>query len=129
MANYRTTAAVVKEIMDTELTELQIRPFVASANVFVTAVLGSKNLGDTMLAEIEKWVAAHFASIRAPEVRSEGVGGASVTYLTGPMGKGLGQTRYGQQAMILDTSGTLVNIGKTPATVHTVDFLEGGTGT
>lgn len=108
----RTTAAEVQEIMDTELTEAQITPYVSSANVFVTDALSSKSLGDDLLEEIERWVAAHMIAVtRERMALKEEAGGAKVEY-TGVYGDGLNSTSYGQMAVALDTSGTLAAMSR-----------------
>ncbi len=101
----RVTEADVLAIMDTELTDVQIAPFVATANVMVTKVCGGDtDYGDEQLAEIERWLAAHFAAIRDPQIAAEKTGDGGVTY-HGKSGQGLDHTPYGQQVKIIDHKG------------------------
>lgn len=104
----RVTAADVQEILDTTLEASVINAFINTANTFIEVNLSSANLGEAMLTEIEKWLAAHFLSLRDRRVKSENIAGEySVTYEVGNLGKGLMSTTYGQTAVALDTSGTL----------------------
>lgn len=118
----RTTAAEVKEIMATGLTETQIIPFLTTANAMVTARLASSGLSDATLEEIEKYLAAHFASIKSKYAIREKIGEAdSWTGYKG--GVGLAATPYGEVAQMLDTTGTLANeLGKETVGIATFDF-------
>lgn len=106
----RTTEDEVKAIIDTELTGDEITPFLRSANVFVTASLGSTVLSVDHLREIEAWVAAHFVAVRDPRLTSRKAGEATDTYQKAGEGKRLEATIYGQQALVLDTTGTLAGL-------------------
>lgn len=113
----RVTAADVQEILDTTLEASVINAFINTAHTFIEANLGSANLGEAMLTEIEKWLAAHFLSIRDRRVKSENIAGEySVTYEVGNLGEGLMSTTYGQTAVALDTSGTLDSLNLKRAT-------------
>ena len=64
-------------------------------------------MGDAVIEEIEKWIAAHMVTITRERVaREEGAGGAYIKY-AGEWGAGLASTSYGQMAINLDTSNTL----------------------
>lgn len=118
----RTTTAEVKEIMTTGLTETQILPFLTTANAMVTARLATSGLSDATLEEIEKYLAAHFASIKSKYAIREKIGEAdSWTGYKG--GVGLDATPYGEVAKMLDTTGTLANeLGKETVSIATFDF-------
>ena len=123
MAN-RATEEEVLEIMpaNTSLTEDTILPFVTSANVFVTDLLVGK-LTDATLKEIEKWLAAHMASVVNERLSKEaGAGGAYIKY-AGEWGKELASTQFGQMVLMLDTSNTLRNLmtGKRAAWTYAVE--------
>ena len=105
----RTTDSDVLEIIETTLTDID--PFINTANMFVTNALGSTDLTYNTLQEIEKYLAAHFLSVRDQRVKSEKVDVLSTTY-TGEFGKGLEMTQYGQTAILLDWTGTLAKIAK-----------------
>jgi hypothetical protein len=114
----RTTEAEILRLMDSAMTEDQVTPFLRTANGLVTDLLASvEALTDARRAEIEAWLGAHFASIRDPAVKSDGIDTANFTYETAAVSEGLKATRYGQQAIMLDISGTLASLasGKRPA--------------
>lgn len=125
MAN-RCTGIEVKEILDTTLTENEVAPFIIASNATVTAILGSSGLSTAQLKEIERWLAAHFAAIRDPRISREKTEGAEAIY-HGKSNMGLDHTPYGQQVKLLDTTGTMTNLGKKKALVEMLDFLDGGT--
>lgn len=117
----RATEPMVKEIIDTDLTNEEITPFLAAANTMVTDLLLSESYGVTTLKEIERWLAAHFVAVRDPQITQEKTADAQATY-EGKTGMGLNSTRYGQQAMLLDHHGILARVasGKRPAEVKTI---------
>ena len=116
----RVTNAEVKEIIDTELTEAQVAPFVEIANLIVTDRLTGEH-STALLKEIERWLAAHFAAIRDPRAKSEKTADASATYY-GNAGLGLNHTPYGQQVLAMDTTGILASLGKRKASFRTIDL-------
>lgn len=111
----RVTEEEVKAIIDTELTVEQVEPFIAAASIMVDEYLSSKITNSTVLKEVERWLAAHLIA-SGPDPREQEVRiGTIEVNLEGRTGQGLAFSRYGQQAMLLDTSGTLKNIGKQKA--------------
>jgi len=120
----RTTAAEVKEIIKTKLTEAEVVPYVTSANILVTQALGSSGLGTDVLREIERWVAAHMlASTKTRQATDEKAGTASVKY-SGQYGANLSSTSYGQMALTLDVSGALASLGGKAAFVYAVPSFD-----
>jgi hypothetical protein len=124
----RVESDAVKEIIETSLTDPEIDAFITAANLTVTKLLADEDLSDDQLREIERWLAAHFiASTRERQVAQETAGQADTTYV-GKSGMGLDATFYGQQAKILDTSGTLASlsdkIGLKDATMYAVTSFE-----
>ena len=109
----RTTAAAVKAIMDTDVTEAQISDsgILDDAYNFVTAKLGDQSLGVDLLASIEKWVAAHMVSVGLDRQLQRGKGGPAEATYTGQYAMNLQMTSYGQMACSLDPSGTLAAAG------------------
>jgi hypothetical protein len=105
----RTTDSAVFEIIDTTLSDIDT--FITTANLFVTATLSDKGLSDTILEEIERYITAHFLSVKDQRVQAEKIDVLSFTY-QGKTGTGLEATLYGQTAILLDTSGTLADIAK-----------------
>ena len=99
----RTTGEKVKDVFDTTLTAKDLGSYIEDANLFVTEVLGASALPAALLASIEKYIAAHFASATDPRVRRES--NLSVEYEK----PGLSDTSHGRRAVLLDTTGTLAN--------------------
>lgn len=116
MAN-RATEAEVKEIIDTDLTTEQVAPFLITANVMVTSVLSDEGYGDSLMKEIEQWLAAHFVAIRDPRIAKEKIDDADATY-QGKFGEGLRHTSYGQQVLILDFHGRLAEIASSKGPIE-----------
>lgn len=115
----RTTATEVKAIIATELADSIIDTFIGMANRVVTDHLGANtDLSAAQKQDIETWLTAHLvASTREQQAQAEQAGDARITY-QGETGKGLEATFYGQQVMMMDTTGTLANaIGKKAVTV------------
>lgn len=108
MMPVRTTAAKVKEILDTDLTDSVIEAFILGASHTIDQVFSENTtLSADHLAEIERWFTAHLiAATREQQIAKAGAGGASVTY-QGVTGKGLESTMYGQQVIALDPTGML----------------------
>jgi len=105
----RATEAEVKAIIDTDRTVEQVTPFLKVANLLVTDMLTDQEYSDSLLKEIERWLAAHFVAIRDPRTVREKIGEAEDTY-QGKFGEGLSGTSYGQQVMLLDYKGVLAEI-------------------
>ena len=104
----RTTAAEVKLIMDTDRTDPQINAYIATANVFVDAILLDKGMTEIQLTTIEQWLAAHFlaTSVERQAIRQKA--GPAEQAFSDIFEIGLRSTTYGQAALALDTSGTLM---------------------
>lgn len=104
------TDAEVKAIYETSK---NTNPFIQTAEV-VCGVLQGKGLSESLIHEITLYVAVHFTSIsqeRAGLVRDD-MGQAEQEYQRIDVtGGGLSTTIWGQQAMMLDTSGELAKLG------------------
>lgn len=100
------TESEVKEIITTSIPS--IAAYITAADLIVSEELSNKGLSANRLKEIERWLSAHFVAISEESARisAETIGRSNITY-GGQFGLGLQHTRYGQQAMLLDTSGTL----------------------
>ena len=110
----RVTAAEVQKIIDvsSEITDLD--PFIDSANRLVTAVLGDVStsvLSDDQKTDVELWLAAHFITIWDNRRSSEKAGSVGESYQY-KLGLGLKSSMYGQQAMMLDTTGKLAALDR-----------------
>ena len=118
----RVTQAEVLEIIevDDEITELT--PFITAANLMVTqAFSGNTQIGEALLKEIERYLAAHFITLRDPRVTSESNEGISVSY-AGSFGEGLKSSSYGQMALTLDFTGSLAKLGRKKASFSMVNY-------
>lgn len=94
-----------------------LTPFLATADLMVTEVLSSHSLSDARLKQIEVYLAAHYATIALDRggFRKRKMDESEDLYA--PIissAKGMMSTHYGQQAIALDTSGTLANITVSP---------------
>lgn len=117
-------ADAVKEIIETALTDAQINAFINIAYrvaVVLSGKLGSCG-GEDMHCDIIKVLAAHFITIRERQAKSESVGGEwSISYM-GKDGMGLEASLYGQQALIMDCSGTLAKLGLKEVLFEVADY-------
>lgn len=108
----RVTEGQVKEILDTNRSVSQ---FIDVANIFVEEHLASVIGNASLLTKIELYLAAHFAAIT--EERGglvESAAGLEVRERVSDIyTEGLRSTRYGQQAIVLDATGTLARLAST----------------
>ncbi|MBI4137557.1 hypothetical protein HY469_05850 [Candidatus Roizmanbacteria bacterium] len=114
----RVTIAEVEEIIDTDLSDAQITAMISAANIIVTngpATSTKPALNSDELKEIERWLAAHFVCIRDPVSLRAKIGDSDTwnfpASVTTAWGKGLLLTVYGSQAVAMDRSGKLANLG------------------
>jgi len=116
----RVTVADVKAILDnTSLEDAVITPYITSANIMVNEVMGTTEDTD-ILAEIERWLAAHMITItRERQAQKEGAGGAEITY-SERFGVGLKSTTYGQMVLALDTTNAFASLMLKKATIDTI---------
>lgn len=125
MAN-RVTATEVRAIMldiDSSFSDADIDVFIGSANILVTnEVASAGTLTDAHLKEIERWLSAHLVASADPRPTEEAAGvGASVKIkYQSKIGFGLNLTHYGQQVLILDTTGGLSKLGRENASIYTI---------
>ena len=125
MAN-RVTYTDVKAIMDGCTTaDATVTIFITSASVFIDKVFVNDTTTSTaLLAQIEKWLAAHLiASTVFRTTSEEKLGDASLKY-TGQWGKKLESTPYGQMVLLLDTTGMMAKAGKTAASIYAVEEFD-----
>src|SRR5262245_18019503 len=74
----RTTDEAVKQIIDTALNTL---PFIMAADMLVTSYLVPAGLSEPLLAEIERWWAAHLITIREPRPHEATMGNTTTTFV------------------------------------------------
>lgn len=96
---------------------LDIDAFILAANLMVTALCTDSSLLATQLKEIERWLSAHLVAIREPMALSRKAGPFAESYMS-KVALGLDVTHWGQQAMLMDTSGALAQANKQGGTVE-----------
>lgn len=111
----RTTSDAVAEILEVD-DDISLTPFIATANSLVTERCVPLGYDDERLELIERWLSAHFYSIRDKVVSSESAKGVSQSYQYA-VALGLNVTIYGQQAKLLDTKNGLDTFSKKQAKV------------
>lgn len=105
----RVTNDEVKELIDTDRV---VDSFIITANLIVTEELTSAGHSDARMKQIELYLAAHFVALAEEHgglQRSET--GSGMELMANVYDKGYQMTRYGQQALALDTSGMLASSG------------------
>lgn len=104
-------------IVNTELTDAQIEGGISTATIIVLENLMVANLATSVITEITTYLAAHFVSLRDKTTRivREKIGDAEVEYEASKPSAGytpLDSTEWGATALLLDTSGILLSLGK-----------------
>jgi hypothetical protein len=109
----RTTPELVRGIIETDDVSIpDLTPFIDTANALVTELCAPVTTYDsTRLELIERWLSAHFYAVRDMRKISEAVGVVNEWYQF-KLGLNLACTMYGQQAMLVDTSGKLAAMSK-----------------
>lgn len=105
----RVNASEVKELINTDLSDIIVTSSIDIASRFIDDVVVGKGLKDDRLADVELYLSAHFVAMRDQDegaITEEKVGDGQVKY-SGEFGKSLNLTRFGQMAIFLDTSGKL----------------------
>jgi len=107
MAN-RVTEVEVEKIIEVD-SSLDLAVFITAANTVVNDNLTGSALGiaAATLKEIERWLAAHFTQIRSGSLVASEKADVVAQSNQYKLGLNLQSTMYGQQAMMLDPSGTL----------------------
>jgi hypothetical protein len=113
VAATRATDDDIHELMPDLDSGFDSTKYIRWANVIVTTKLTGLGFSADYLKMIEEALAAHFVAIAKPEnnIMREKIGDADAMY-HGKSDMHLNFTKWGQQAMILDTSGTLSKLGK-----------------
>jgi len=112
----------VKVLFDTDLADAAVSGWIDIASSVVDDIAAEDNtLSSTRLEQIEKLLAAHYASAQDQRIASTSRETANVNY-QGGTGMNLQGTKYGQQAIQLDPTGTLSTLGKPSASVFVPDI-------
>ena len=123
----RVTASEVKSIIDTDLGDTTVDAYITSANYTVDQILGSNTtLSDDIKKEIERWLTAHFiAATQERQLEKAAAGSASATF-QGETAMGLQSTLYGQQVILMDTTGRFASFsaGRKMASIHAVTSFD-----
>lgn len=85
-------------------------PFIETANLIVTEELADQGLSAARLKQVELYLAAHYAVITLERggLKSQKINEAEEDYkVIADKNQGIASTRFGQQAIALDTSGKL----------------------
>lgn len=118
-----TTAAEVKEILTTSLSDAAVEAYIAVATDMI-ADLTTTNLDTTRLELIERWLTAHLIAVtKERQTQEEEVGEARAKY-TGKFGMNLQSTTYGQTASMLDTTGALAELGKKKIMIRAITSFD-----
>ena len=118
----RTTDALVQEIISLNvLTDTS--PFIATASLLVTQHLSSSGYSAELLAEIEKYLAAHLTALHPDErqLKEQKIGEATDKF-TGTFGEGLDSTQFGQTLKLLDYNGGLTSVGGPKVFMDTINI-------
>jgi len=125
VVGFLVTEPEVKAIIDTSSDNLQ--PYIIAAYRVVKDNIGS-SVPDFTKKEIQRWLAAHFLAMepqsdgRIAEKEVMEARNRFVEEQADFFTAGIGSTRYGQQAMALDISGRLAQLGKRRAGFKAVNF-------
>ncbi len=110
----RVTGEEVKEVVNTKIDAGTILTnMVDTANVFIDTHLLSAGLPSEILKKIELYLAAHFVALTEEQggITRSKMGDADESYAN-VYKPGFGATRFGQQALALDTTGILNSVSR-----------------
>lgn len=117
----RVTTDQVSSILIENPSSKDVQPFIDTASAVVDQVFTGITINSTLLAQIEKYLAAHFFHLSEPIIGTERIDTAWKEYSKGLLGEGLKFTEFGQQALALDFTGTLAKLSSTrPGSSFTV---------
>lgn len=106
------TAADVRMLIDTSIEDTVIDFHATQAIAFLDSITWNDTLDATVRSNLELWMTAHFIAISIDRTAmKEKVGESSIDYVQ-EFGTGLNATRYGQMAISLDPTNTLVVVSK-----------------
>jgi hypothetical protein len=117
MAVITITPALVREVIKTILPDSDIEGLITAADALYYSVLSAEEPADAVQLEIKRWTAAHFVALKdhTSRVEESEIGDTMTKFGTiggSQAAKGLYSTRWGQTAIMFDTSGKLRNLGK-----------------
>lgn len=114
MAIARPTPEQVRTLVQTTLTDEQIEGVIDDAVLLAGPCI--ENLGEDRQRAIVKYIAAHLIATtgrggESSTLTSRKLGDASRSYARAQLGRDLAGTALGQQAIMLDPTGCLANLG------------------
>lgn len=122
----RTTLANVQLLSDdfADMTAAQMDPHIKSAAHIVTdQIAGDSATTNEKLELIERYLAAHFATVFVREATQEKAGSVGATYGgSRQRGTRLESTRFGQMAISLDDTGALALLNEAKTKKKTASF-------
>lgn len=131
MAVRVTTDEVLEVIKDLPTTvgedsdQTELTPFITVANMLINNTIVA-DYPDVFTAadlkEIERWLAAHFSAVGYKITASEAIGPVQETFQF-KLGLNLQNTMWGQQAMLLDTTGSLAKANKKTGRKASINWL------
>lgn len=88
-------------------TEKDIKPYLKTANIVMNNVFADNTtVDDPTLAELERWLCAHFIEADTGTIVSQTIDDSTDKFAD-HLGKGLDSTRFGQMIKLIDPSGLL----------------------
>ena len=102
---------IPEDVLTLVTTTRDVTPFLRAASALVTTYLGDAGLDETVLAEIERWWAAHLIAIADQPVLEKRFGNTALKFQAPKVGMGLQGTAFGQQVLMLDSTGILGELG------------------
>ena len=125
MAVAKPTVAAVRVVISTTLAEDAVQSPIDDAAALIDGQCACiSTLPPETQEAIVKWVAAHLISTvknaGGGTITSDRLGDAARTYATAGFGKQLASSAYGQNALLLDSTGCLARLGKARATIERV---------
>lgn len=107
----------LRKVFPTTLPDESLQVFIDAAEELVNTELATSGLSEERQTTITTFLAAHFAHTASPRAASEDFDGYKYTG-QGKTGMDLKATFYGQNALLLDTSGKLAALGTRKITIH-----------
>jgi len=114
----RVTSTQVRDAiyLSNAFTDPMVDQCIETANAITDGLLVNAGVIDPILTKIELYLAAHFCSVREPQLLKEEIGGRDATVKEERKSSltehGFNSTAFGQQAVDLDYSGTLADMAK-----------------
>jgi len=106
----RTTSVSVGGIIEVDM-GVSLAPFIETASALVTEYCSEDDYDATRLELIERWLAAHFYTVRDMRAESEKAGPTSEKKQS-KVDLGFDTSHYGQTAMRLDSRGGLARLNE-----------------